>query len=143
MVGIIIAVLLLSMTACGKSSDSNDEQTSVTQSEEIDQSIQDATNQQATLEQALPTVDPNETADVLIGSWYEKSSPEHFVNITKVEEGYQVEDNDGKYAATFGQGILTVKVSDTETDTASIFYDAKSGRIILVYQDVPTQFEKK
>lgn len=134
---ILVFGLLFSMAACGsKATDAIDEQASADQA-----AIQAATDQQATVEQEIPTADPAATVDALIASWVDINSPDKFANITKEGDAYQYEDNDAKYPATFADGVLKVKVSDTET--ADVYIDAKSGHMFSVYEQSPTEFKKK
>jgi hypothetical protein len=137
-ISILTFSLLSSMAACGNKNTDAAEQSA----EEAQQAIiQQATDQQATVEQALEKPDSDITIDKLIGSWVDVTSPDRFVNITKVGEEYQYEDNEGKLPATFTDGVLKVKISDT--DTADVYIDTKTDHLLCVYQDNISEFAKK
>lgn len=147
---ILMFVLLAGITACGNNNAITSDQQSSGQAEvpaATDQQSSDqaevpaATDQQATVQGAIPTADTKASVDVLIGSWSDISSPERFANITRIDSGYQYEDNEGKYPGTFKDGVLTLNVSDT--DTADVYIDPTTGHMFLVYQDNISEFEKK
>ena len=95
-------------------------------------------------ESSAPTlnIDTKATVDTILGSWVDVSDSSRFANITKSEDGnYTWEDNEGKYKATFKEGALTINVNDSETATA--YYDAKSGQLVCVYGGQETRFTKK
>lgn len=128
---ILIFVLLTSLAACGSSSsDSSTEVSTVAEAA-----------QPGTAETVIPTADAAATVDGLIASWQDINSADRFANITKVGDAYQYEDNDGKYTGTFSAGKLVVTVSETET--ADVFVDSKTGHMFLIYQGTPTEFKKK
>ena len=97
--------------------------------------------EEAVVEQAMPTPDAETGVEALLGKWEDVSSPDRFAHITKTESGYQYEDNEGKYPATFENGILKVKVSDT--DAADVYIDTKTGHLLAVYQGNQSEFLKK
>ena len=139
---LLLFALLTSLTACGgKTTDPSGQQASIQQTAEQQEADQQATDLQAVAEQIVSAADPTAIIDDLIGSWTDISSTDRFANITKADTEYQYEDNDGKYSATFKDGVLKVKVSDSET--AVVYLDAKIGHMLVVYQGEPTEFSKK
>ena len=128
---LLIFVLVMSFAACGSKSSTD---TSADASTTV-------AAQPGTVENVIPTADPAALVDGLVASWQDINSADRFANITKVGDGYQYEDNDGKYMGTFASGKLVVKVSDTEN--ADVFVDAKTGHMFLIYQGQPTEFSKK
>lgn len=80
-------------------------------------------------------------ADDLVGSWVDVNDSTRFANIVKDGENYSYEDNDGKYAATFKDGVLKVEVA--AGDYADVYIDIVSGHLMLVYQDNIEEFNKK
>lgn len=134
---VLIFTLLAGMTACGDNNTaSSGQQADVQQSTE-----QTVAPEAATIEQTLPAVDSKAGVDALIGSWKDISEADSFVTITKTEAGYQYEDNDGKYPATFENGVLKVKASDT--DTADVYIDPETGHMFTAYQGGLLEYEKK
>ena len=133
----LIFILLFSMAACGtNSTETNDQQADDQQADD-----QAATDQQITAVQAVPEADTNALVDNLIGSWTNINSSDRYITITKTESGFLYEDNEGKYDATFENGILKVKVADSET--ADVYIEAETGHLLSVYQGDPSEFEKK
>lgn len=94
-----------------------------------------------TVEQAAQIADSFTSPERLIGSWSDIISPDRFINISQTDSGYLVEDNEGKYPATFEDGILRVKISDT--DTVDVYLDSKSGHMLSVYQDNLSEYKRK
>lgn len=142
---ILVFTLMTGMTACGSNTAGNDttgnDTASGQQADASQTTEQTVTPEEATIEQAIPEADPEANADALIGSWKDITAADSFVNITKTEAGYQYEDNDGKCPAAFENGVLKVKASDT--DTADIYIDPKTGHMITAYQGGMTEYEKK
>lgn len=129
---ILMITFVINISACSnKAVDTNIQQ--------VDE--QEETNQQATIEQAIPMANPEATVDALIGQWVDVSSAERFAKISKSENTFQYEDNEGKYPATFENGILKVKVSDT--DVVDVYLDAQSGHIFTDYQGNSSEYSKK
>jgi predicted small lipoprotein YifL len=89
----------------------------------------------------LPAPDPNSGIEDLLGTWVEINDTTRLATITKNGEDYQYEDNDSKYPAIFEDGLIGVKVSDTEV--ADVFYDAASGNLIMSFQGTETRFKRK
>lgn len=129
---VAIFSILLATSACGKKEESTGEQ---------QVSEQTSAPVEATVVEAVPSPDANSTVDALLGSWVDTSDPQRFVDITKTDAGYEYKDNEGSYPATFADGVLKVKA--TETDTADVYIDAKTGYMVTVMQDDLTEFKKK
>lgn len=134
---ILVLAFLAGMTACGKNNAASaDQKTDIQQTTE-----QADTPEEVTVEQTIPTADSNAGVDGLVGSWKDINSAENFVIITKTDTGYQYEDNDGKYPATFENGVLKVKASDI--DTADVYIDTKTGHMLTAYQGGLSEYERK
>lgn len=131
----LVLTLITGMTACGSSTASAG-QTGDTQS-----AAQTAAPEAATVEMTLPEADPKAGADAMLGNWKDISAAESFAIITRTDDGYQYEDNDGKYPAVFENGVLNVKATDT--DTAKVYIDPKTGHLLTEYQGGLSEFEKK
>ena len=135
---IAVFVLLIGFSACGSNTgDSLDQSSNLQQAEDKKAEAP----QQATVEQAVETPDTAATVDSLIGSWIDIASEDRFVNITKNGAEYEYEDNEGKLPATFQDGALKLKVSDTET--ADVFINPENGYLTLVYLDNISEYKKK
>ncbi len=131
----ILFLLVLSLSACGAGG-------SDSQGSGGDSASQPAAAVEAdTVEQAVQQADAFSSADKLIGSWTDIAAPDRFVNITQTDSGYQYEDNEGAYPATFADGKLTVKLSDT--DSAEAYVDTKSGHLFSVYQENISEYQQK
>lgn len=128
---ILVFVLFIGLTACAGGKSKSDEALAPV-----------AVDSSQLSEEAMSTPAPNkdEEADNLIGEWTQVDNEEQFAKITKDSEGYQYEDNDGKYSATFKDGVLIVNVD--ANSTASVYIDAKTAKLILNYQESITQFNK-
>ncbi len=107
--------------------------------------VQAQTNQEATVEAALPPADTEKANDEnLLGTWTDVNAPDRYVTITKTDSGYEYEDNEGKYPATLVDGVLKVQVSESDaTDTADAYIETESGHLLSVYQDNQAEFMKK
>ena len=136
----LVFTLLVGITACGSNETASSEE-----QEEVEQqtAVQEDTDLQAAVEQVMPTADSSASVDSLIGSWIDIDSNDRFANITKTDIGYQYEDNEGKYPATFEGGVLKVKVSNSEGDTADVYIDAETGHMLVFYQDSISEHRKK
>jgi hypothetical protein len=136
---ILVFVLSTIITACG----SNEASSSQQQSEAVQSSIQAETDQVAAASEVIPTADSKASVDNLLGSWTDINSPDSFANIIKTDTGYQFQDNDGKYPAEFIDGVLKVKVSDNETDTADVYIDVNTSHMLVDYQGSTSEYSKK
>lgn len=145
---ILVIVMLAGLCACGGNSDVSTDSQTVDKAQAAKQAeeeavIQAQTNQQATAEVVIPTAEPESSVDSLIGSWTDINSPDRFANIIKTESGYELEDNDGKYPGEFKDGVLKLKVSDSDGDTADVYVDAKTGHMFLAYKGDIAEFQTK
>jgi hypothetical protein len=141
---VLLIIILVCFSGCGNSgTDSSGTQANSQQTEQT--VVQSNSNANETVseiaEETLPTADPKANGDALLGSWKDISADDIFADITKTETGYQYEDSDGKYDATFLDGVLKVKVSDT--DTADVYIDPSTGHMFLSYQGGLVEYEKK
>lgn len=134
---VLVLMLIISFSGCGN----NDNSVSEQQESTVPVVEQQATPEEEVVEQIIATPDPSTSVDSLLGSWVDIASPDRFVNITKKDAGYEYEDNEGKLPATFENGTLKVKVSDTES--ADIHIDKDTGNLISVYQDNISEYKKK
>lgn len=139
---ILVFMFFACMTACSGTANSSGQQNDAQQSVENTSAPENAsTPEAATAEESIPAADSKASADQLIGSWKDISDENNFTNITKTDTGYQYEDNDGEYSATFENGVLKVKASDS--DTAEVYIDPKTGHLLTLYQGGLTEYEKK
>lgn len=133
--GLLAVVLLFAFTACGGDS-AADEQTS------DEQSVQAYVTPEAeVVQQVIAEPDSKAAVSDLVGNWEDISDPTRFVKITKNGEEYAYEDNEGPLPATFADGALTLKVSDT--DTCKVYIDAATGHLMSVYLDNISEYTKK
>ena len=135
---ILALIFTVSLSACGEETTNSSKEQTNTTVQAVDELQPD---QEVTIEEALPTVNATVAVDNLIGSWIDITSPDRFVKITKLDSDYQYEDNEGKYPATFKDGVLKVKVS--ESDTADAYIDKDTGHLLSVYQDNISEYNKK
>jgi hypothetical protein len=111
-------------------------------------SLDKATEQQdetkpekAVVAQEFASPDSDADSVDLTGSWADINDMSRFINITKSGEEYVYEDNEGKLQTAYKDGVLEVKVSDT--DIAKVYLDKSTGHLLMVYQDNLSEFEKK
>lgn len=137
-IGIVCTVVLFAFTGCGSKSDegTSGETAAQEQVEAVPETVV-----QNTAEQITESADVETTVDEFEGSWVGVDDATLFVNITKAGDQYEYEDNDGKYQASFSEGILKVVVA--ENDTADVYVDKESGNLVLVYMDSTIQYVKK
>lgn len=133
---VLVFVFLIVIAACSNGdSDSSNSQTS---QQDV---VAETSPEPETVEQTIPIADSSSNIESLLGSWLDISDSNRFANILKAGEGYELEDNESKYPATFENGILKVKVSDTET--ADVYIDSKTGNMLSVYQGNISEYRKK
>ena len=132
----ILTIILLAVgTACGGNSAPSAGQTQETGT------VAATEAQPGIAEQSVQSADSYSKPEQLLGSWTDISSPDRFVNITQSGTDYRYEDNEGTYPAVYEDGKLKVTVS--ETDTAEVYVDLKSGHLLSVYQDNISEYQKK
>lgn len=95
---------------------------------------------QAVVEQKAPLTDSKAKAESFIGEWKNVDDYNQITKITKSGNGYQYEDNDGKYEATFEKGKLKVKISDG--DFAEVAMNSETKNMIMTYQGSVVEFKK-
>ena len=132
---ILLLAVLSGITACGNDTPAD------TGAQASSAAPQGATVNQQTQEEVSASIDANAGADKFLGDWKDINDAERFAKITKTDTGYRYEDNEGKYPATFTDGIMLVKVSEEET--ADVYIDAETGHLFLVYQGNPSEFTRK
>ncbi len=151
---VLVFIFSVALTACGggNADDSTAEYASTDWSASPSESLSTAeaavqaqTNQEATVEAALPPADTEKANDEnLLGTWTDINASDRYVTITKTDAGYQYEDNEGKYPATLVDGVLKVQVSESDpTDTADVYIATESGHLLSVYQDDQAEFMRK
>lgn len=133
-------MLVLSLAACGGSSNTSASSGETTVSaDESANATEAAESDVAAVSE--PTADIKASVDSVLGNWIEVDTPDRFANITQAGNDYSYEDPEGTYEATFADGVLKVKVTDT--DTADVYFDAASGNLIITYQDSLVKLKKK
>lgn len=161
-VGMLLAVMSLALVGCGGGGSSANEGSLV---QSIATSTEGPTGAEATAgsdatsgsateaattvqtveqmasEQVSEEADTSKKVDDLLGNWVDITDSTRFANILKDGENYTYEDNDGKYAASFKDGVLKVEVA--ANDFADVYIDAASGHLMLVYADNVAEFSKK
>lgn len=139
-IGTLIVAFLFVLSGCGSGGNEGD---SSDQSAAAEESVaaQAETVEQVVTEQIAEAVDTQATVDELVGEWVDIVEADRFVKISKEGTEYQYEDNEGKLSATFDNGVLKVKVSDSET--ADVYIDTDSGHLLLSYQDNISEYAKK
>lgn len=133
---ILVAAFVFVLVSCGDNSASTEQPI-------VEEITVEAAPVPETEVQTVPAADTEVGSEIFIGSWKDIESEESFVNITKTDAEFTYEDNDGKYSATFQEGVLKVQVSDVEGDTADVYINSESGHLILSYQGSLSEYEKK
>ena len=139
-IGTLMVALLFVLSGCGSGGDTGDSSDQSAVAEESVAAVAE-TVEQAMTEQIAEAVDTKASVDELVGNWVDIVEADRFVNITKEGTEYQYEDNEGKLPASFENGVLKVKVSDTET--ADVYIDTDSRHLLLTYQDNISEYAKK
>lgn len=122
-------VLTASLAACGGADNSSVSSDSAAVSPE-----------QATIVQSLPQPDTALKDDSVLGDWTDIYDDSRYTKITKSDTGYQYQDPEATYTATFADGVLKVQVNADET--ADVYFDAASGNLVSVYQGSASWFKK-
>ena len=86
---------------------------------------------------------PGGAIDKLLGKWEDINDAAKVVTITSNGDGYQYEDSDGTYSGTLKDGVLTIKISDAQNDTATVFIDSKTHNLVTNYQGDIYEFSRK
>ncbi|HEX2945803.1 MAG TPA: hypothetical protein VHT96_07590 [Clostridia bacterium] len=143
-VGLSAIIITLAFSACTSNSSEQNTQTESTLSSGIEASGEQQANaapQKEVVSQEVAKPDTKASVDDLTGSWTDKNDKTRFINISKDGDGYIYEDNEGKLQTEYKDGVLELKISDT--DTAKVYIDEASGHLMLVYQDNISEYEKK
>ncbi len=155
---IILAVLLLvSVTACGSNQGSNSRESSLSLEEQkavMDKLAAEATEvpHPETMPSAGETSAPAADAGVqvgvaraeqLLGTWLDATNEDRTAKISKDGDTFLFEDNEGKYQGTFKDGVLILKISEDENDTARVFIDSKIQHLVMDYQGDIYEFNRK
>ena len=133
-------MFLTILSSCSGSSSTLDQQNSA--SDQETGSTQTAQSESVTSaeQSTLSAVDTAASVDDLLGIWKGVNDDTQSAKVTKTDSGYQFEQNDEKYPATFSNGILKVKASDT--DMADVYIDKQTGHLIVSYQGGITEYVK-
>ncbi len=161
-VGMLLAVMSLTLVGCGGGGSSANEGSlvqSIATSTESPTDAEAATGTTATSgagteaattvqtveqmasDQVAEEADTSKKVDDLLGSWVDVTDSSRFANIVKDGDNYTYEDNDGKYNASFKDGVLKVEVA--ANDFADVYIDSASGHLMLVYADNIVEFSQK
>jgi hypothetical protein len=134
---VLTFTLIALMAACGSQTNTSSDETI---SDQTADEVQ-AAAQPATVSQAEPEADTKVSVDALIGEWIDITDAANTAKITKIDNGYQFADKDGKYPTTFENGKLKVKVNDT--DTAEAYINSESGHLFVVLGEDMWEYSKK
>ncbi len=152
---VLAFALIFSLAACGESKGNT---TATSEGESVStEALQEVVDKLAEEAQAVPQPDTkiaeadsatgeaslDTVEDKLLGDWVDINAADRVVNITKNGDQYQYKDSDGAYAGTFKDGVLTIKISDAENDTAKVFIDSKTGNMVTDYQGDIYEFTRK
>jgi hypothetical protein len=150
----LILVMLSSLVACGGSTNadnassdvapvsSTDEQKVVDQLSEEAEAVPQPAIQEAASEVATDSSTQTEE-EKLLGDWTDINDETRLVKVSVNGSEYTYTDPDGSYKGTFKDGILTIKISEAENDTAKVFIDSKSGNLVTNYQGDIYEFTRK
>ena len=152
---VIIFIMIFSLTACGGDNANESAEaaavSSAAQQEVIEELAEKAAEvpmpdtQAAASADAAADVNEAESSSIekLLGDWTDVNDVSRFVKITDNGGQYEYEDVDGKYPGTYKDGILTIKITDAENDTATVFIDVKTGNMVTNYQGDIYEFSRK
>ena len=79
----------------------------------------------------------------LLGDWADINDETRLVKITVNGSEYTYTDPDGSYRGTVMDGVLAIKISEAENDTAMVFIDSKTGNLVTNYQGDIYEFTRK
>ena len=153
-IAVLVLVMLFSFTACGGSSDTKGASGDVAVVSSADE--QKVVEELAEEAEAVPQPDTKAAAngvsedssaqtaeDKLLGDWADINDETRMVKISVNSGEYTYTDSDGSYKGTFKDGILTIKISDAENDTAMVFIDSKTKNLVTNYQGDIYEFTRK
>jgi hypothetical protein len=141
----LVFTLIFSLSACGSSKDSSTAEVSSISA--ADQ--QAAVDKLAADAEKIPEPDTkaaaatNANGDDLLGNWSDVADASRGLTISKTGDVFQYKDNDGTYTGTVKDGVLTIKISDAENDTAMVFIDPKTKNLVTNYQGDIYEYSKK
>ena len=152
---VLVFIMIFSLVACGSSKDKDTDETAAISSSVQQEVIEELAEEAA--EVPMPdveaaasteaTADTNDaeasSTEKLLGDWTDINDVNRFVKITNNGDQYEYEDVDGKYPGTIKDGIMTIKISEAENDTADVFIDAKTGNMVTNYQGDIYEFSRK
>ena len=151
---VIVFIMIFSLAACG--GDNAEESAAAAVSSAVQQDVIEELAEKAA-EVPVPDTQAAASADAaadaneaesssiekLLGDWTDVNDVSRFVKISENGGQYEYEDLDGKYPGTYKDGILTIKISDAENDTATVFIDVKTGNMVTNYQGDIYEFSRK
>lgn len=151
---LLMAIMLLTMLFAGcnsKKTENTDTDTSVEDKatdEDTDATDDtEATDSEETeqVELTFPEADKTATVDSILGNWVESGNPDNKVTIKASTEAgrYDFSDKDGTYTGDFKEGVLTLTISDTPDDIASVLYDKATDMLYSKYMDSITTYTKE
>lgn len=154
LVVVLIFIMLFSLTACGSKNESSAETaeaSTAAQQDVIEKLAEEAAEVPAPNAEVAASGDSaaagNETqissAEKLLGEWADINNESRFVKISNIGDQYEYENADGKYQGIYKDGVLTIKVSDVQGDTAMVFIDAKTGNMVTNYQGDIYEYTRK
>jgi uncharacterized iron-regulated membrane protein len=148
----IALIMIFSLAACGQSKEASSEGSvsisTADQQEVADQLAEEAAAVPEPDTQAVPEASAASDSslasneDKLVGEWVDINDATRTVKIASNGSEYQYTDADGTYSGTVKDGVLTIKISDAEGDTAMVFIDAKTGNMVTNYQGDIYEFTK-
>lgn len=145
----IVFMLACGVAACGgNAGDSTASETTGGSGEQTEAAttadtapVSTAAPETAAVVETLPKADTKTNVDAMLGKWVDVNDANSTAEITKTDSGYLYADADGKYTATFENGVLKVKASDT--DNAEVYIDPDTGHLLVSYKDGVTEYLKK
>ncbi len=138
---VLATILMLTLAGCGSGGDNSGASDARTTAAEISVPAESQVIEQAVTEQIAEEADAKGSVREILGDWVDVATADRFANITENGGAYQYEDNEGKYPAEFVDGVLKVKLN--ETDTADVYIDMGSGNLKLIFQDNISEFKRK
>lgn len=150
-IAMVVMALIFSLAACGGSSGTDASSgsaavSSADQQEVVDKLAEDAeaVPEPDTQTAAVSTDSSAQTSEEkLLGEWADINDETRTVKITANGSEYEYTDPDGAYKGTVKDGVLTIKISDAENDTAMVFIDSKTGNLVTNYQGDIYEFTRK
>ena len=151
----LASILIFSLTACGGSKGENTNKTTAISEEAQKQVVEKLAEEAAQVpvpdtaaaaaadKAAAENEAETSSIEKLLGEWTDINDAARLVKITENDGQFVYENADGKYQGSFKDGVLTIKVSDNENDTAMVFIDVKTGNMVTNYQGDIYEFSRK